>query len=254
MTLDAAAAFSTLPATLQKELVNEFNKIVRNYRERRWEAAELDGGRFSEVAYTVLSGYLANGNYATHASKPARFDTACAQLGNFSGYPKSARVSIPRVLVALYDIRNSRGVGHVGGDVDANHMDSAFVLHAAQWVMAEFVRVFHGTDLAIATSIVEALTTRESPILWKVGEAIRILEPGMRLGEATLLLLHSVANSMRDEELAGHLEQARLANYRRVLRTLHASKMIEFDEARGRATISPRGIRHVEDVVLPRHS
>jgi hypothetical protein len=251
VTLDASAAFSSLPSTLRDELINEFNKILRNYREGRWEAAELDGGRFSEVAYTVLAGYLAGGQYAARSSKPARFDAACVQLGNATGYPKSARISVPRVLIALYDIRNNRGVGHVGGDVSANHMDSAFVLHATQWIMAEFVRIFHGTDLATATTIVEALITRESPALWKVGDAVRILQPGMNLSDSTLLLLHGVSISMHEKDLARHLEQDRISNYRRTLRTLHSKRMIEFNEHDGIVTLSPSGIKRVEERILP---
>jgi hypothetical protein len=51
------------------------------------------------------------------------------------------------VLVALYQIRNNRGVGDVGGDVDANQMDASYVLHSVHWVMAELVRILHQTDV-----------------------------------------------------------------------------------------------------------
>jgi len=53
-------------------------------------------------------------------------------------------VLIPRLLPVLYEIRNNRGVGHVGGDVDPNHMDAEAVQAMASWVMAELVRIFHG--------------------------------------------------------------------------------------------------------------
>ena len=66
------------------------------------------------------------------------------------------------MLFALYEIRNSRGVGHVGGDVDANHMDAEFVLSAAKWVVAELVRLFHSTDVNIATEVVDALVDKDS--------------------------------------------------------------------------------------------
>src|SRR5262249_4437967 len=155
----------------------------------RWEAAELDGGRFSEVAYTILAGYLDGGSYSATASKPSNFEASCTRLANKTPYSKSTRVTVPRVLVALYDIRNNRGVGHVGGDVSANHMDAEFVLHAAQWVMAEFVRIFHGTDLKTATSIVDALVERTVPLIWDVGDVKRVLDPSLNLADATLLLL-----------------------------------------------------------------
>lgn len=252
MTLDAATALAHLPPGLRTELVEEFRKITRNYRERRWEAAELDGGRFSEVAYTVVAGYLNGGNYPTTASKPAKFDQACKALESTSGYPKSARVTVPRVLVALYDIRNNRGVGHVGGDVSANHMDSEFVLQAAQWVMAEFVRIFHGTDLQTATRIVDALVERTVPLIWEVGDVKRVLDPTMKLADATLLLLHSSTSPITDKTLAKHLEQGRLPNYRRVLRQLHQNRLVEYNETTGDVTLSPLGSKTVEERILPR--
>lgn len=51
----------------------------------------------------------------------------CEALESRTG-SESARLTIPRLLVALYDVRNRRGVGHVSGDVSANHMDAELVL------------------------------------------------------------------------------------------------------------------------------
>jgi len=40
-------------------------------------------------------------------------------------------------------VRNNRNVGHVGGDVDPNHMDAVAVMSMSNWIMGEIVRVFH---------------------------------------------------------------------------------------------------------------
>jgi hypothetical protein len=55
-------------------------------------------------------------------SKPRNMvDVARALEGaDQNAFPRALRVQIPRVFVALYEIRNNRGVGHVGGDVDPN--------------------------------------------------------------------------------------------------------------------------------------
>jgi len=47
------------------------------------------------------------------------------------------------MLIAQYEIRNNRGVGHVGGDVDQNHMDAKIVVEMAKWTIAELIRLFH---------------------------------------------------------------------------------------------------------------
>ena len=100
-------------------------------------------------------------------------------------------MTIPRVLVGLYDVRNRRGVGHVGGDVNANHMDATFLLHSCQWVMAELVRMFHDTDVGTATAIADALVDRTLPIIWQVGEVRRLLDTALSDRDSVLMLLYN---------------------------------------------------------------
>jgi len=44
MGLSSEEAFSVLPATLRNDLLTAFREIINNYRERRWEPSELNGG------------------------------------------------------------------------------------------------------------------------------------------------------------------------------------------------------------------
>lgn len=250
MKLDASTALGQLPVGLRAELLSEFGKITLNYRERRWEAQNLDGGRLCEVAYTILDGYTSGGNYAARASKPANFGAACRALESRTGYPDSARMTVPRVLLALYEIRNRRGVGHVGGDVDANHMDAEFVLAAAKWVVAELVRLFHSTDVQTATQIVDALVDRTMPVIWEVDGVKRVLDTGLSLADQTSLLLYADPSPISEKDLATCLEQDRLANYRRVLDRLHKARMVEWNKPTGMVTLSPLGRKDVEGRLL----
>ena len=251
MTLVATAALGHLPQGLRDELVQEYSKITRNYREARWEAAELDGGRFCEIVYTVLAGHLDDDNYAASATKPKRFDDACKKLENApTSYSDSARLTIPRVLVGLYDVRNRRGVGHVGGVVNANHMDATFVLHTVQWILAELVRMFHDTDVATATSIVDALVDRTVPLIWSVGDVTRVLDPTMSAADSTLLLAYASREPLTDKQLATNLEQPRLDNYKRVLKRLHDARMVEYNRSDGTVTLSLLGAKQVEEQLL----
>lgn len=252
MTLDAAQALGHLPQGLRDELVEEFAKITRNYRERRWEAAELDAGRFCEIVYTILKGHTDGDRYPAVASKPSKFDQACRSLENATGYADSVRMSIPRVLVGLYDFRNRRGVGHVGGDVNANHMDATFALHGAQWVMAELVRVFHSTDVATAQRIADALVDRTLPVVWEVNGVTRVLATTLTLDEKTLVLLYAQTGSVSEGDLRRSLKQQRPDNYRRVLVRLDDAVLIEYDRTAKTATLSPTGITAVEDKILPK--
>jgi hypothetical protein len=114
---------------------------------------------------------------------------ACKLLENNRHVPRSFQILIPRLLPALFEVRNNRGVGHAGGDVDPNHMDAVFVLTSCNWIMAELVRVFHRVLIPEAQDIVDKLVERRMPLLWIRDDMRRVLDPKMGLREQVLLLL-----------------------------------------------------------------
>jgi hypothetical protein len=233
--------------------MTEFSKVVRNFRESRWEATELNAGRLCEIVYTILKGYLDGGVYPPTASKPSRFDNACKELETRypATWPDSARIAIPRVLVGIYTIRNKRGVGHVGGEVDANKMDAIFVTSASQWIVAELVRMFHATSVDEAATIIDSLVTRTVPVVWQHGDTMRVLRTDLSLDDKTLLLVYSSADGRAERHLAGDLEQADLSNYRRILKRLHGKRLVEWDRSVSTVYITPIGVSRVEDTLLP---
>lgn len=88
--------------------------------ENRWAPSELSGGKFCEIVYTILDGF-STGNYASSPTKPRDFVGACRTLESNAANPRSFQNLIPRILQALCEIRNNRGVGHTAGEVDPNH-------------------------------------------------------------------------------------------------------------------------------------
>jgi len=248
--IDAAEVLSNLPLGLRQELTESLNEIVRNYREGRWEPAELNGGKLCEVTYTILDGHV-RPPFAARAAKPDNMVDACRALERASGFPRSIRVQIPRVLIALYELRNNRSVGHVGGEVSPNRMDASAVLAMSKWVVAELVRVFHGTDTATATALVESLVERDVAAVWEVAGRRRVLNTTLPRRDQALLLLYSSATPLPAVTLAEWMEENRLRYLARdVLRPLHAARMVEFDEDEGLLQLSPLGVHRVESVLL----
>jgi hypothetical protein len=179
-----------LPKTLRAELLSAYGEILRNYRERRWEPSELNGGKLCEIVYTIVKGQLSNA-FPSRSSKPRNMVDACRALENSSStHPRALRIQIPRMLLALYEVRNNRGVGHVGGDVDPNHMDATCVLEMSKWLLGELVRVFHNVSTEVATTAVDSLIERTDPIVWKVGAKLRVLDTRLSITEKTLVLLY----------------------------------------------------------------
>ncbi len=246
--LTPAAILATVPAGLRDPLVAAFNEIATNFAAHKWEPSELNGGKLCEAAYTILRGYV-DGKWAARPSKPRDFVTACKDFEkeDKTKWPQTVRVTTPRLLMALYEIRNNRGVGHVGGDVDANHMDATLVLSGAKWVVAELVRIFHGVTTAEATEVVDALVERAVPTIWTIGDRRRVLVPGMSMKDQTLLLLYGPAGWVAEADLVKATEHSNASVYRRdVLVVAHKARLLEYDATGRRAHISPLGIDYVE--------
>ena len=70
------SVLGVLPPQLRAELLDSFNNIAKNYRERRWEPSELNGGKLSEVAYSIIKGHI-DGSYPKRATKPRNMVDAC---------------------------------------------------------------------------------------------------------------------------------------------------------------------------------
>jgi hypothetical protein len=166
----------------------------------------------------------------------------------------SLRILIPRMLPSLYDIRNNRGVGHVGGDVNPNMMDATLVYSMASWVMSELARVFHNVSIKEAQEAVDALSERKLSLVWEPGTAKRVLDHKMGAADQTLIILHQSLSWIDEGSLLASIEYSSAAMYRkRVLEKLHKVRMMEFDKAGGRARISPKGSAYVEEkIIAPR--
>jgi hypothetical protein len=151
------------------------------------------------------------------------------------------------MLIGLYEIRNNRGVGHVGGDVNPNEMDSRVVLEMSKWIMAELVRLFHNLTTNEATKVVESLVERTIPVVWIIDGRRRVLKLGLQKKDEVLLLLYSSTDPVSERDLLEWVEHSNASVFRdNVLKRLHRDRLIEFDEANGEAHISPRGIAYVE--------
>lgn len=242
-----------IPNNFEDELFARYREIERNLRERRWEPAELNGGKLCEAAYAILKGHV-DGHFPAKPSKPSNFRQSCGDLEKADPkFGRSVRLLIPSILIPLYDIRNNRSVGHIGGDVDPNHMDSVCVLHMSKWIISELIRLFYGVSIDEAQSLVEAISEREVALVWETGARRRVLATNLTMLEKTLVLLYSATRPVSESDLVADLEHSNATVYRRdVLRKAHKNRILEYNAAAKTVEISPRGSTRVEDEILPK--
>ena len=166
--------------------------------------------------------------------------------------PEGIRILVPRVLSFLYTLRNKRGIGHEGGEVDANQIDASASVRIADWCVCEIVRVYHALSLEEAQTLCDAIVTREFPRVWHVFGKKRVLDRSLSYGDQTLLLLYSDPNSaVATEDLISWTEHSNPAVFRRdVLTKLHKERHVEWDRETQMVLIGPKGIARVETSLL----
>lgn len=239
---------SVIPDGLKKPLLAEYNSIVQHFMERRWTASELSGGKFCEVVYTILEGY-AKGVYQNSPSKPSNFVDACKKLENHTNVSRSFQILLPRMLPPLYEVRNNRNVGHVGGEVDSNSMDSAVVMAMCSWIMGELIRVLHNMKIEEAQKAVDLITNRKIPLVWETQRVKRVLDTKMKLKDQILLLVASNQSETSTTELFIWLDYANKKYYWQTLRELHKKRLLELFDNEQSIEILPPGTLEVEKII-----
>ncbi len=237
-----------LPVELVDALFASYNEIRRNYLIGKHEPSELNGGKFCEACYRILEFETGGGTYTPLGTEVRNL---IQHLRNLEQVPNghasdSYRIHIPRVLIAMYNIRNQRGVGHLGGDVSPNSADAALLVSCADWVLAELFRIHYQCSLNEAQSIVDSLVQRPLALVHELGDIKRVLLPTLRHRDQTLLLLASMhPQSATVNQLVAWIEPSRKSNYTTLLRALHAERLIEFSSS-GQCAITPIGLQYVD--------
>lgn len=253
MAIDPVKVLAGVPAGLRDPLLAEYRSLMDAYLQSRWKTASLDAGRFCEVVYSILDGAL-SGTFPASPFKPSNFPKSCRDLEQRSPVPvgdHSLRILIPRVLIGMYDVRNNRNVGHVGGDVVANHMDATLVQANASWVLAEVIRVFHGISTPEAQKSVDALVERRVPLIWEIGSVRRVLSPEMPAADKALVLLYGQTDWTSARTLADWAKYSNPSVFKtKVLGPLAVKVFVELDAAGEAAVITPLGTADVEKRLL----
>jgi hypothetical protein len=156
------------------------------------------------------------------------------------------------MLPTLYEVRNNRGVGHVGGDVDPNFMDSTLVVAMAKWIVAELVRVFHDVSMVEAQTAVDSLSEVTVPLVWSEGQMKRVLDPKLGLKQQILILVGSTPSKTRRADLERWIEPKTEGYLVRAIRELHSERKIEFHENEGSVQLLPPGAKALAEFVNKR--
>jgi hypothetical protein len=250
--LTVDSALSAVRAPLRNRLVKFYAQLKQAYVRGDYDACGTRAGKFCETMIRLVQDNLekAHSPFGTQINlyTEARRLEALPQTTG----PEPLRVFIPRALCFLYTLRNKRGFSHAGGDLDSERIDAITCVRVADWCLCELIRVLHSLSLEEAQALVDSLATKEVQDVWKVGSKRRVLRPNLDYKSQTLLLLYSdVEEAVLIEDLFEWVEYSNFQDYKRyVLAQLHKDRLIEWDRDVDSATLSPTGIKLVEEQIL----
>lgn len=236
---------SKYPDELVEALLKAYKEIESNYALRKWKASELDAGHFVEAVRRIIELEL-TGKYTSIGQNLQNFsDAVLKNYEQFTG-DESFRILIPRVLKAIYNIRNKRGVGHIGG-VSPNEMDSTFILYSVKWVLAELLRLASGLAPGKTQKLVDQVIERRIELVWKSGDFTRILNNKLKVREQVIVLLYDESPRL-DADLQRIVEYSNVTNFKKILKRLHAERIIEYS-GDGECVITSKGIHAAESII-----
>lgn len=244
MTVEAVLK-AAYPGELVVAILAAYREIEGNFILGKWKASELDAGHFVEGVRRVLEQRLFGSYTPIGVDMPKFHDGELKRYEQASG-EESFRILIPRALKAVFNIRNKRGIGHLGA-ISANEMDATFILYTVKWVLAELIRLGANTDPAEAQAALDSVIERRLSLIWKHGNVTRILRTDLSAREQVLVLLYD-RSPQSEQDLRAITEYKSPANFRLMLKRLHSSRLVEFSP-NGPVTLTPAGIVEAERLI-----
>lgn len=142
------------------------------------------------------------------------------------------KICASRVARSVYTLRNKRSIAHAG-EVDPNTYDLAFLLHAVQWVLAEFVRVIAGSSMKEAGALVGAINAPVGGLVDDLGGR-KVVLPDLSAQDEVLVLLHDQHPSpVAVSDLKAAMRRRAPSTIRNAINGLWRDKLIEGDAKSG---------------------
>jgi hypothetical protein len=158
------AALANVPPEFRNRIIKAYLALKSRHAENKHDAAGLSAGKLCEAVVRLLQ-YQLKKSFTSFGQQLANVSGECE---SFTQLPKTAgndslRIVIPRAVSLLYTLRNKRGIGHVGGDVDANAIDGITIARVSDWMVCELIRLFHNMSLEEADALINSLASRDIP-------------------------------------------------------------------------------------------
>lgn len=217
---------NNLPIDLVNALQTEFQKLHQQYFLGCWEPSQLDGGRFAEAVLRIVE-FKDIGSYTAIGKQINRLKIVQSVEKN-TALADSLRFHIPHLAGFILDFRNNRNVGHLG-TIDVNEMDSTFVLHTANWLVAELIRLETQMDPDEAQTEIKKIIERKVPIIEEIGGRLKCLHPKLGAKAKTMVFCYQkYPNEVSLDDLTDWMEYSNKGVLRKQLLELNKDGRLDF--------------------------
>ena len=173
-------------------VVDTYVRLVATFRKGNAEATLGLAGKFVEHVLRAIE-FLRTGSAPAEIKSPA---TTVRELEKATSLDESLRLLIPRIAYAMiYDVRSKRGAVHVK-EIDPRQIDASLAVHAAGWVIAELLRLFHSQSEEKVTEAMNALLRGYVPFVESFGDEVAVTRNVPCRLELLLLLVAAEPNGL----------------------------------------------------------
>jgi len=250
-------ALGNINRGLREKIIDTYlelkHRALKAAYSKEYDSAGLSAGKFCETLFRFLEEELKG----SHTPFNSHIINMAVELSKLEQLPKTAgneslRILIPRSILVIYTLRNKRGIGHVGGDIEANGIDLSTIIKLSDWIVAELIRIFHKLSFEDAQGVIDSINSKEIPAVWEINGKKRVLQKGLDYKDKVLLILYSdINNSCPVEDLFEWTEYSNSSLFKsKLLKGMHKGNLIEYDSELEFAHLSPFGIAEVEGRIL----
>lgn len=234
-----------IDSKIVSELVEEYKKAKTSF----WLDDKLKtliySARFSELSIQALE-YISNPNCSCDLNKIefGKIYSKLIQLPKNKPEDEILYLAMPQTLKSIFTIRSKKKAAHFKQN-ELDKIDADLAITSCNWVMAQFILIFHKNSPDEAIEITNSLVTKKIPTIEEFEEGeFMILKKNMKLGDELLLWLYHFNRRMNSRELIKIVKPKEPSYISRYLKRLFDDKLIHKNE--DGAIINKNGIIKIE--------
>ncbi len=239
----------TIPDNLEDKLLEEYTEIKRRFQLNDCGPAQLNGGRFAEAVLRIFQHLLSMPITLFGEDIKATDKTMIInKVTNDTNIDEHIRQKATSLTKLLLDFRNNRDVAHLGG-FSANKIDASFVLSCANWIFAEFIRVYGNYSMDEAQRMIDKIAIPSYPVIFDIEGEEFIARDDLTVRQEILVL--SSADKRDLNFLFSKTKDDNKSRFNRTVASMVAEKLIALKD--GFYHLLPKGIKEIQEKSLLSH-